>query len=158
MFPRGFNKAHNAWLDIRAQGFWAIEESAFFDVSVCHSNTDSYKNLTPKQIYGQHEKVNASLLFQSLEDSTGSIYATCIYIHWRYVRRMSALSLPSRRTSSSEKARALHSLLPGLGNKKRKSEKLLTKQRNAHENRELIGQSWYKTCVVISYHHKQNVT
>ena len=29
--------------------------SAFFDVRVCHSNADSYRDLTPKQIYKKHE-------------------------------------------------------------------------------------------------------
>ena len=46
---------YDARLDIRAQGFWAREQSAFFDVRVCHPNADSYKNLTPEQIYKLHE-------------------------------------------------------------------------------------------------------
>ena len=29
--------------------------SIFFDVRVCHPNAESYKDLTPKQIYRQHE-------------------------------------------------------------------------------------------------------
>ena len=28
----------------------------FFDVRVCHPNADSYRDLTPKQIYKKHEK------------------------------------------------------------------------------------------------------
>ena len=55
MLPRGTNKAPDAQLDIRARGFWAREQSAFFDVGVCHPNADSYKNLTPEQIYKLHE-------------------------------------------------------------------------------------------------------
>ena len=35
VLPRGVNKAHDARLDIRARGFWAREQSAFFDVRVC---------------------------------------------------------------------------------------------------------------------------
>ena len=31
------------------------EQSAFFDVRVCYPNADSYKNLTPKQIYKLHK-------------------------------------------------------------------------------------------------------
>ena len=30
-------------------------ESAFFDVRVCHPNADSYRDLTPRQIYKKHE-------------------------------------------------------------------------------------------------------
>jgi len=55
VLPRGANKAPDARLDIRAQGFWAREHSALFDVRVCHPNADSYKNLTPEQIYKPHE-------------------------------------------------------------------------------------------------------
>ena len=51
----GANKAPDARLDIHAQRFWERQRSAFFDARVCHSNTDSYKDLTPKQIYKKHE-------------------------------------------------------------------------------------------------------
>ena len=40
VMPRGTNKAPDARLDIRAPGFWAREQSAFFDVRVCHPNAD----------------------------------------------------------------------------------------------------------------------
>ena len=55
VLPRGTNKAPDARLDIRARGFWVREQSAFFDVRVCYPNADSYKNLTPEQIYKLHE-------------------------------------------------------------------------------------------------------
>ena len=55
VLPRGANKAPDARLDICARGFWARKQSAFFDVRVCHPNADSYKNLTPEQIYKFHE-------------------------------------------------------------------------------------------------------
>ena len=55
VLPRGANNTPDARLDIRARGFWAREQSAFFDVRVCHPNADSYKNLTPEQIYKLHE-------------------------------------------------------------------------------------------------------
>ena len=31
------------------------QRSALFDVRVCHPNADSYRDLTPKQIYKNHE-------------------------------------------------------------------------------------------------------
>ena len=52
---RGTNKAPDARLDIHARGFWERQKSAFFDVRVCLPNADSYKDLSPKQIYRQHE-------------------------------------------------------------------------------------------------------
>ena len=51
----GANKARDARLDIHARGFWKRQRSAFFDVRVCHSNVDSYRDLTPTQIYKKHE-------------------------------------------------------------------------------------------------------
>ena len=52
----GANKARDARLDIHARGFWERQRSAFFDVRACHLNADSYRDLTPKQIYKKHEK------------------------------------------------------------------------------------------------------
>ena len=55
MLPKGSNNAADVRLDIRARGFWAREQSALFDVGVCHPKADSYKNLTTEQIYKLHE-------------------------------------------------------------------------------------------------------
>ena len=55
---QGANKAPYARLDIHARGFWERQRSAFFDVRVCHPNADSYRDLTPKQIYKKHENEN----------------------------------------------------------------------------------------------------
>ena len=49
------NKAPDARLDIHVLGFWERQRPAFFDVRVSHSNVDSYRDLTPKQIYKKHE-------------------------------------------------------------------------------------------------------
>ena len=51
----GTNRAADARLDIHARGFWERQCSAFFDVRVCYPNAESYKGLTTKQIYRQHE-------------------------------------------------------------------------------------------------------
>ena len=39
---RGADRAPDARLDIHARGFWDRQQSAFFDVRVCHPNADSY--------------------------------------------------------------------------------------------------------------------
>ena len=35
--------------------FWERQRAAFFDIRVCHPNADSYRDLSPKQIYKIHE-------------------------------------------------------------------------------------------------------
>ena len=50
---RGANRAPDARLDIHARGFWDRQQSAFFDVRVCHPNEDSYPS--PRQIFQLHE-------------------------------------------------------------------------------------------------------
>ena len=52
---REANTARDARLDIHARGVWERQRSAFFDVRVFHPNADSYRDLSPKQIYRQHE-------------------------------------------------------------------------------------------------------
>ena len=37
------------------RGFWERLRAAFFDIRVCHLNVDSYRDLSPKQIYRIHE-------------------------------------------------------------------------------------------------------
>ena len=51
----GSNKAPDARLDIHARGFWERQKSTFFDVRVCYPNAESYRELTPKQIYKKRE-------------------------------------------------------------------------------------------------------
>ena len=41
---RGANKATDARLDVHARGFWDRQQSAFFDVRVCHPKADSIEN------------------------------------------------------------------------------------------------------------------
>ena len=52
---RGANTAPDARLDVHCRGFWERQRAAFFDVRICHPNADSYKELSPKQIYKLHE-------------------------------------------------------------------------------------------------------
>ena len=52
---RGANTAPDARLDVHCRGFWEGQRAAFFDIRVCHPNADSYKELSPKQIYKLHE-------------------------------------------------------------------------------------------------------
>ena len=52
---KGANTAPDARLDIHAGGFGSKQGSTFFDVRVYHPNAESYKDLSPQQIYLQHE-------------------------------------------------------------------------------------------------------
>ena len=72
----GANKAPDACLNIHARGFWERKRSAFFDVQVCHPNAESYKDLTPKQIYKEH--VNER---KSNGDRTGNVHSPSFHDH-----------------------------------------------------------------------------
>ena len=52
---RGANTAQDSRLDVHCRGFWERQRAAFFDVRICHPIADSYKELSPKQIYKLHE-------------------------------------------------------------------------------------------------------
>ena len=43
----GSNLAKEARLDVHARGFWGQHQSAFFDIRICHSHAESYKQLEP---------------------------------------------------------------------------------------------------------------
>ena len=60
----GANRAADARLYIYARGFWEWQSSArFFDVRVCYPTADSYRGLTTKQIYRQHESEEKRMYF-----------------------------------------------------------------------------------------------
>ena len=70
---RGANKENGARPDVHARGLWERQRSAFFDVRVCHPNADSYREMTPQQIYKQHEtekKRQYSSLVMEIEHGT----------------------------------------------------------------------------------------
>ena len=52
---RGANTAPDARLDVHCRGFWERQRAAFFDIRECHPNADSYRDLTPNQVYKLHE-------------------------------------------------------------------------------------------------------
>ena len=52
---RGTNQAPEARLAVHCRVFWERQRAAFFDIRVCHPNADSFRDLSPKQIYRIHE-------------------------------------------------------------------------------------------------------
>ena len=45
---RGTNQTPDARPDVHCRGFWERQRAAFFDITVCHPNADSYRDLSPK--------------------------------------------------------------------------------------------------------------
>ena len=92
---RGANKAPDARLDVHARGFWDRQQSAFFNVRVCHPNADSYRELSPKQTFQLHEnekkrqysrrvlKVERGTFTHLVLTSTGGIADECKRFHSR---------------------------------------------------------------------------
>ena len=52
---RWANAAPDVRLDVHARGFWSRQGCTFCDVRVYHPNAESYKDLTPQQIYRQRK-------------------------------------------------------------------------------------------------------
>ena len=92
---RGANKAPDVRLDVNARGFWDRQHSAFFDVRVCHPNADSYRELSPKQIFQLHEnekkrqysrrllEVEQGTITRLVFTSTGGMADECKRFHSR---------------------------------------------------------------------------
>ena len=90
---RGANTSPDAHLDIVARGFWERQRSAFFDVTICHPNADSYRDMNLNQIYRQHEtekerqyayriiKVEQATFTPLVFSTTGVMAAECKRYH-----------------------------------------------------------------------------
>ena len=77
MLTPGTNRAEDGRLGFHARGFRERQGSAFFDVRVCYPNAESYKGLTTKQIYRQHESEKKRMYASRvLEVEQGS------FTHW----------------------------------------------------------------------------
>ena len=77
----GANKVPDARLDIHARGFWERQITAFFDFRMCHSNADSYRDLTPKQIYKKHENEKKRQYAESHGDRTWNVHSPSFHDH-----------------------------------------------------------------------------
>ena len=99
----GGNTAPNARLDIHARGVWSRQGLDIdVDVLVCHPNAESYKDLTPQQIYRQHDNENkrvyASRVMEVEEatftplvfTTTGGMAPECQVYHKRLAELLSA--------------------------------------------------------------------
>ena len=105
---RGTNQAPDAPLDVHHRGFWERQRAAFFDIRVCHPNADSYRDLSPKQIYTIHEnekkrKYNSRVteIEQGTFTTTGGMADECLRYHSRLTELLSAKKQESYATTIS---------------------------------------------------------
>ena len=96
------NQAPDARLDVHCRGFWERQRAAFFDIRVCHPNADSYKDLSPKQIYRIHEnekkhkynsrvtEIEQGTFTPLVFTTTGWIADECLRYHSRLAELLSA--------------------------------------------------------------------
>ena len=99
MRPEGRKK--NFWRPPPTRSGSATEGSTFFDVRVCYPNAESYKGLTTKQIYRQHEsektRMHASRVLEVAQGSftpmvfttTGKMADECKRYHNRLAEHLS---------------------------------------------------------------------
>ena len=101
---RGTNQAPDARLDVHCRGFWERQRAGFFYIRVCHPNADSYRDLSPKQIYRIHEnekKRKYNSCFTEIEQgtftplvftTTGEMADECLRYHSRLAELLSTKS------------------------------------------------------------------
>ena len=77
--PSGANRAPDFCLNIHARGFWERQRSAFFDVRVCHPNTDSYRYLDLKEICRQHENNKKRLYTQRVMEVEQETFTPLVF-------------------------------------------------------------------------------
>ena len=108
---RGTNQAPDARLDVHCRGFWERQRAAFFDIRVCHPNADSYRDLSPKQIYRIHEnekkrkynsrvtEIEQGTFTPLVFTTTGGMAEECLRYHSRLAELLSAKKLESYATT-----------------------------------------------------------
>ena len=99
---RGTNQAPDANLDIHCRGFREQQRTAFFYIRVCHPNADSYRDLSPKQIYRIHEnekkgkynsggtEIEQGTFTTLVFTTTGGMADECLRYHSRLAKLSSA--------------------------------------------------------------------
>ena len=79
----GANTAADARLDVHCRGFWERQRAAFFDIRVCHPNADSYKELSPKQIYKLHEDEKKRKYASRIIEVENGTFTPLVFCHDR---------------------------------------------------------------------------
>ena len=110
---RGTNQAPDARLDVHCRGFWQQQRAAFFHIRVCYPNADSYRDLSPKQIYRIHEKekkrkhnsriteIEQGTFTPLVFTMTGGMADECLRYHSRLAELLSAKKQESYATTIS---------------------------------------------------------
>ena len=100
-------------LGAHCRGFWERQRAAFLDIRVCHPNADTYRDLSPKQIYRIHEnekkrKYNSRVTEIEQGTFTPLVFTTtrgmadeCLRYHSRLAELLSAKKQESYATTIS---------------------------------------------------------
>ena len=98
---------------LMSRGFWERQRAAFFHIRVCHPNADSYKDLSPKQIYRIHEnekkrkynsrvtEIEQGTFTPLVFTTTGGMADECLRYHSRLAELLSAKKQESYATTIS---------------------------------------------------------
>ena len=110
---RETNQAPDARLDVHFRGFWERQRAVFFDIRVCHPNEESYRDLSPKQIYRIHEnekkrkynfrvtEIEQGTFTPLVLTTTGGMADECLRYHLRLAELLSAKKQESYATTIS---------------------------------------------------------
>ena len=111
--PEGLTKPLMHALTSTVRGFWERQRAAFFNIRVCHPNADSYRDLSPKQIYRIHEnekkrkynsrvtEIEQGTFTPLVFTTTGGMADECLRYHSRLAELLSAKKQESYATTIS---------------------------------------------------------
>ena len=109
------NKASDVRLDVHCRGFRERQRVAFFDIRVCHPNADSYKELSPEQIYQLHENEKKKKYGSRVTEveqgtftpldftTTGGMANKCLRYHSRLAELIAAKKQETSSTTISQR-------------------------------------------------------
>ena len=159
----------DARLDVRCHGFWERQRAAFFDIRVCHPNADSYKELTPKQIYQLHEnekkrkygsrvtEVEQGTFTPLVFTTTGGMANECLHYHSRLAEPITAKKQETYSTTISWiRAKVSFAILRSAllcirarGSRAKRRRSADVKERDLEIDKESAGLNW--TLFIIDF-------
>ena len=78
------NTSDNAYLDVKARGFWCRGQDAYFDVRVLYPNASSYHLLSLTSPYKYHKDAKKCEYGERIREVEHEVFTPLVDFHWWY--------------------------------------------------------------------------